>query len=173
MKDWITGSELQKRWNTTPEAIFDASFEKGLVVFFKKSKGNLVKETDFDRLRKSKGFLLQNLDAYFFNPEDVEEFELNNQEWLSTYCPTMALPKSRTKSMTCNAILKEPVFQETMDAIKDILAYCETNRPGKTTEAYDLFCRKYKRLTKRIFESIWQTIPPQMKRKQGQKDNNL
>lgn len=80
--------------------------------------------------------------------------------------------KSDGKNLSAHAILKQPVFQETMIALKELLFYLDETRKTKKpkrADAEDLFVN-HDGLTEEIFRKVWETIPQSFKRKWGERD---
>ena len=122
--------------------------------------------------KKTRQIKMDELDSVEFENitflyEDVERFGIKDGD-----------TGSGGKALSCEAIIDEPVFQESMRAIKTMLEYCEKNAPAIKTEAQEHFHKKHKGLSKWVFQEIWFAIPhhvgdTQLRLKQGQKRKDI
>ncbi len=185
--EWITFEQLKNRCNVEDFEILKEINDDRLHAFDKKmneviSKNVAIDKQEADRLNQnsyddsniidSRSPIIRKSLRWFFPPyialtdcifKTNEVFNIWNDKE----------KQSDVKVLTCNSILKQPIFNEVLNAMHTLLVYCEKNRPGKRDEAWDICSSKHKTITKAMFESIWREIPKTMRRNNGQKDANI
>jgi len=175
--EWVTTEQIKKRFGVEDFEIFDA-IEKGLKAYNIKKK-EVPKQwiaVDRDQARqwneqsrirmeqKSKrsglppiflgGNFLALCDCIF---KEDGVFNLWDEK------------PENFKSLSANALLKQPVFKKAMEAMADVLLYCEENKPAKRDKAMDIVTGDHK-LPENVYREIWRVIPDSMKRAAGDRD---
>ena len=161
---WFTPEQLKERWGVSDETITDFVQSGELPFYCHYDDGTRgrrrVEKKDLEWIDDDgeKQYLdyFYDFESPVFLYDDIIEVEKKDQ------CrPTI-------NELSCNAMLEQKVFKQTMLALGDVLSHCEASGPAKRDDIYDIVIKHG--LTKRVFESIWKALPFPMRRKAGDRD---
>lgn len=181
MSDFITTEKVRNQFGIDDFEIIEAIEEKDLIAYTKKRKGLnplLVTVNRSEAESKNKQSAEIETKRRKENPRHItilhppytaiEDciFETENVKKIWNEIDN----KPIGKELSCNAMVKQKVFRDTMKAMKDVLLFYEKNQPAKRQEAMELLERKYPKLTEPIYRELLKAIPASLKRKLGQRD---